>query len=201
MKSSAEKGKKRELKRLLSGSETLFLAAYWLSLRSWLLGGGMAGSHWCHSPVYQPDRRTIGPHVVVRKLSVSHAAAAYDIIQDQVWNTHTQTVCVTKNIHMLNLEIQTMDITYHQHLSLLTHTQTLLPCGLHLTALPIRWLSSPPLCSAIALVTGRTSTPGHLHTRTHSQIHSHTHASAHTTAGQLDSQRGKTDLCCSCSCN
>lgn len=88
MKSSAEKEKERALKRLLSGSETLFLAAYWLSLSAWLLGGGMAGSHWCHSPVNRPDRRTTGPHVVVRKLSVSHAAAAYDIIQDQVWNTH-----------------------------------------------------------------------------------------------------------------
>lgn len=86
--------KERELKRLLSGSDTLFLAAYWLSLSAWLLGGGTAGSHWCHSPVYQADRRTIGPHVVVRKLSVSHTAAAHDIIQDQVWNLHTQTVRV-----------------------------------------------------------------------------------------------------------
>lgn len=145
MKSSAEKGKKRELKRLLSGSETLFLAAYWLSLRSWLLGGGMAGSHWCHSPVYQPDRRTIGPHVVVRKLSVSHAAAAYDIIQDQVWNTHTQTVCVTKNIHMLNLEIQTMDITYHQHLSLLTHTH-------YDTNLASLWIAPHGLANPLAVL-------------------------------------------------
>lgn len=113
MKSNAEKEKERVLKRLLSGSETLFLAAYWLSLSAWLLGGGTAGSHWCHSPVHQPDRQTIGPHVVVRKLSVSHAAAANDIIQDQVWNMHTQTVLVTKTIHacMLNLEIRTMAIT------------------------------------------------------------------------------------------
>lgn len=116
--SSAEKEKESELKRLLSGSETLFLAAYWLSLSAWLLEGGMAGSHWCHSPVNRPDRRTTGPHVVVRKLSVSHAAAAHDIIQDQVWSTHTQ--CVTENIHacMLNLEIWTMEITHHRHLLL-----------------------------------------------------------------------------------
>lgn len=34
---------------------------------------------------------------------------------------------------------------------------------------------------------------GHLHTRTHQNTH--THASEHMTAGQLDSQRGKTALC------
>lgn len=188
VKSCAKKERKRELKRLLSGSETLFLAAYWLSLSAWLLGGGTAGSHWCHSPVNRPDRRTIGPHVVVRKLSVSHAAAAYDIIQDQVWNTHTQTLCVTKNIHtyMLNLEIQTLEITYHQHLSLpnnthaRTHTHSCsTPCGLYLMALPIPWLSSPPLCSPKALVTGRTTALGHLHTRAHTQIHSHTYICTH----------------------
>lgn len=89
-------------KRLLSGSEKLFLAVYWLSLSAWLLGGGTAGSHWCHSPVNRPDKETIGPHVVVRKLSVSHAAAAYDIIQDQVRNMDRKllSVCVTKNTHM-----------------------------------------------------------------------------------------------------
>lgn len=184
--SSGEKERKRELKRLLSGSETLFLAAYWLSLSAWLLGGGTPCSHWCHSPVNRPDRRTIGPHVVVRKLSVSHAAAAYDIIQDQVWSMHTQTVHVTKNIHayMLNLEIQTLEITYHQHLFPTTPKRTythshLTPCGLHLMALPIPWLSSPPLCSPKALVTGRTTTLGHLHTRTYTQIHSHTYICTH----------------------
>lgn len=89
-----KKKKGSELKRLLSGSEKLFLAVYWLSLSAWLLGGGTAGSHWCHSPVNRPDKETIGPHVVVRKLSVSHAAAAHDIIQDQVWNTDRRTACV-----------------------------------------------------------------------------------------------------------
>lgn len=79
---------------LLTGCHSVF----------WLLGGGTAGSHWCHSPVYQPDRRTIGPHVVVRKLSVSPAAAAHDIIQDQVWSMHTQNVS-TKSTAMSNLEI------------------------------------------------------------------------------------------------
>lgn len=190
MKSSAEKERKRELKRLLSGSETLFLAAYWLSLSAWLLGGGTAGSHWCHSPVNRPDRQTIGPHVVVRKLSVSHAAAAYDIIQDQIWNKHTQIVRVTKNIHayMLNLEIQTLEITYctintfrcpTTHTRTCTHSYNLTPCGLHLMALPILWLSSPPLCSPKALVTGRTTTLGHLHTRAQAQIHSHTYICTH----------------------
>jgi len=101
------------------------LAVYRLSLSAWLLGGGTAGSHWCHSPVNLPDRRTIGPHVVVRKLSVIHTAAACDIIQDQVWWMHTQTVHVTKNMHtcMLNVEIQTMETACQRHFFLLKNTQ------------------------------------------------------------------------------
>lgn len=125
-KSVAGKEKESELKRLLSGSETLFLAAYRLSLSAWLLGGGTAGSHWCHSPVNWPDRRTTGPHVVVRKLSVSHAAAAYDIIQDRLWK-HACTVCVTKNILRMHVALGRFGRcvrTYHQNLLRHIHTHS-----------------------------------------------------------------------------
>lgn len=181
---TVRKKKKSELKRLLSGSGTLFLDAHWLSLNARLRGGGTAGSHWCHSLVNRPDRRTIGPHVVVRKLSVSQAAAAHDIIWDQVWNTFAQTVYVTKNIHayMLNYGSQPSTLLHCPTTHTYTAAHNLTPCGLHPMTMPIPWLSSPPLCTLEALVTGRTTTLGHLHTTTH--IHTRTHTSAYMTAGQ-----------------
>lgn len=195
VKRTAEKKEKEKSewvkKRLLSGSEKLFLAVYWLSLSAWLLGGGTAGSHWCHSPVNRPDKETIGPHVVVRKLSVSHAAAAYDIIQDQVRNMDRKllSVCVTKNTHMHvifqkwdygnDMASTPFDSKKHTYSCVpqctqITETQNWTPCRLYLMALPILWLSSPQICTPKVLVTGRVTTLWHLCTRTHTHTYVHT---------------------------
>lgn len=50
---------------------------------------------------------------------------------------------------------------------LATHTEThnLAPCGLYPMTVPIPWLSSPPLCTPEAFVTGRVTTLRHLHNR------------------------------------
>lgn len=177
-----------ELKRLLSGSGTVFLDTYWLSLSAWLRGGGTAGSHWCHSPVNRPDRRTIGPHVVVRKLSVSQAAAAHDIIWDQVWNTFAQTVYVTKNRHTC----WTIEIN-HQHLSLLNNAHV--HCTTQLNSL---WIAPPDRASPLAVL------PSTLHPRSnyfwqdnnprtsaHRNTNTCTHIQLHLHRWQLDSKTAK----------
>lgn len=66
------------------------------------------------------------------------------------FETRIQDLCVTKSIHILHLEFWTGDITYHQHhlqaKTTYIHYDTSLDSNL--MALPIPWLSSPPLCSA-----------------------------------------------------
>lgn len=67
-----------------------------------------------------------------------------------------------------------------------------------LAALPIPWLSSPPLCSAKALVILAGHQPRDISTHAHTEWE---YMHLHTTAGQLDSQRGKTDVRVHLSCN
>lgn len=140
---AVQEKKKHELKRLLSGSGTLFLAAYWLSLSAWLCGGGTAGSHWCHSPVNRPDRRTIGPRVVVRKLSVCQPVSSC------IWH-HLRSVwehVCTNRAHDTKHTCWTVEITDHWLRPLLVHTliHNFTPGASQPVMMPAPWLSSPPL--------------------------------------------------------
>lgn len=62
--------------RFFSGSKTVFLFAFCLSIRAAFPEGIQSGSHWCHSSANLLDMNTKGPHVALRKLSVRQSAAA-----------------------------------------------------------------------------------------------------------------------------
>lgn len=91
-------------------------------------------------------------------------------------------MCEAKSAAMLNLEIQSKDIMQHRCHSRPQNHRLIMTQALNqtLTALPIPWLSSPPLYSSKALVILAGHQPKDISTHTHTPAHTvRVHASAY----------------------
>lgn len=163
---SDEKGKKSKLKRLLSGSEVLFLAVYWLSVSAWLLVGrdGWLSlvSFTCQS-AWQANHRApcCGAEAVCQPCSSCK------------WHhlRSGKTVHMTKNIHTckFNVEIWTVEPAQHQNFE----SRNMTPCELHTPALSAFWLSSPPLCTTKVTFFLAKKQPRDICTAEHTHTHIH----------------------------